>query len=628
MNLLLPTHFSMSNEAWIVGIILIFVAGLLVWQVRQFGVWNKIIGDYDADSSFIVSKKRYGLQLITTFLLMSVIGMLVAFRPSVTTQVPTKKVQGLNMFFLIDVSNSMNIEDYSESRLETIKKYIEITLRQEGSGHAFGLAVFTSSFYFLSPLTTDMETFLYILRQVNPGMLQSHGTRLTEALQDMMDVVQTVQKKSELGESFRRPYFVVISDGEDFSKSKINMSGYDDFKGQFVFVGIGKDKAMPVPEFRRGKKRFLYDSSGKLVMSRADFAQMKKLADVTGGRFMPFESDPLKDLLSQKSLHTMVGQTAHVEIKKPAYGIFGILLLILILLKFVGRYQISFWVLFLSMLLPQMLYATGPMTYYQHRQALKDLKGGNLDEAKRRLQKNLNDSESAGIEHYNLGVLESQQGNLKEAEKHLKNSEAHSFHQTKKSKESIKAEVFRSMMEGINASKVQSWGEAIEHFKQSLDAFSEVPNSETWAQAFQEKARAHLWDALNRKQQQQKQDQKNKQDQKSQQSDQSQSDPQKQEAQQKDSKKQEEKDQKSAGQKKEAEKKKEAAGQKDDKEKDQKRAEATEAEKKRAEEMKKRLMERKVKQDHMGKGRKVTPLVIPYKKGERDSRAEERGPAY
>jgi len=614
MNLLWPMNISVSPWVWLIGLSIAAVIMLLVWQRRQYGIWNKVIKQYDPTSPFLVPRKKYVIQVILTLCLMVVLGGILALRPSVTTKVPTKKMQGLNLFFLIDVSNSMNIEDYHLSRIETIKQYIEVTLRQSGEGHSFGLAVFTNSFYFLSPLTTDMETFLYILRQVNPGMLQSHGTQLTEALTDMLDVVKSVQEKSELGESYRKPYFVVFSDGEDFSRSTLDLSGYEDFKGQFLFVGIGKDKAMPVPEFRRGKKSFIYDRSGNLVMSRVNFVQMQKLAELTGGEFQRFESDPLKRLLDRKSSHSFVGQSSWIDIRRPAYGIFGVLIFILILLKFVSRYQISFWILMLSLILPQMGFAIGPLTYYRHKQAMKDLKSEKLEDAKEKLQKNLKDSDAAAIEHYNMGLIESLGGNDSEAQKHFKESGTLNSQKDKLSSEELKASVLAPMTQGMLAAKQQDWAQAIDRFKDSLDATFEVSESESWLQAFQKKARGHLADALEKQKQQQ--NQKNQDGQQSQDKD-SQKDNQKGESKQdpkESAQKQEEKKQNASDNMKEKEEKLKAA--------------VAEAEKKKAEELKKKLMERKVKQDHLTKGRKVTPLVIPRSGDRKDYQDEDTGPSY
>jgi Ca-activated chloride channel family protein len=140
---------------------LIFLV-LLLASVPVFFFYYKakrdIIKRFFSDVSFaeLIENKDYRREIIR-FLLFFCAGIflvVVLARPQVGTKVETVKQTGIDVFFLLDVSNSMAAEDLKPSRIEKAKNDIEIMLKKM-AGYRIGMIIFAGQSYLQFPLTLD-----------------------------------------------------------------------------------------------------------------------------------------------------------------------------------------------------------------------------------------------------------------------------------------------------------------------------------------------------------------------------------------------------------------------------------------------------------------------------------------
>lgn len=536
MTQMIPDMFQFTPTGWVAWVGVSGVVALLVWFVISIHQWNALVSGYDAKSSFIFPLRRHAAHLLISGLIFVLLAFVLMWRPVKEVDLARPESTGVNVFFLIDVSSSMNIEDVKPSRLEGVKRAIEVAVRRSTGDGAYGLMVFSSSFYFVCPLTTDKDTFLFLLDHIEPGILQGRGTRLSDALSSLLKLSDEVIEKSNLDESFKVPYFVVFSDGEDFSDQTFSLGSYEKYKGRFLFVGVGHEKPMPVPVFEHGKKTFLYDKQGALVMSMSNFESLKHLAQVTGGTFTRLEDTPLEDILSaytdrQPGRIGSIGSIGSVGVvttkaHRPAYGVFGLVVFVLLAIKIMGYSQRALWVWLILLGIGQSVLTPGmaaqgavyfsepsPGAYYRHEKAKKAYGDKNVDEAKEYLSQTARSGRSGRIDAYNLGVLSSEDGDIESAEPLFRQAgqeDATVFGEL--SSQEQRAHVYSTFNQGVLAYQKGDRDRALTYFKKSLDDSYKIENPAAWVGAFQENARWHIADLLGREQEQQeKQDRQNNQ---------------------------------------------------------------------------------------------------------------------
>ena len=507
--LLYPSSFQPMPWGWLSWVVwgcVGITACVLLWKMIQ---WNKIVAPLDIRSTFLFPMKKRVGQFILMGLIFGVLGALLTWRPISFKELSQPEGRGHNIFFLVDVSSSMNIEDTPPSRLEAVKRNIEVFVRQSGPTHAYGLMVFASSIYFVVPLTTDIETFIFLLNHVEPGMLQDHGTRIADSLTSLLKLSEEVLSKAKLDEETQTPYFVVISDGEDFSQHPFRLGEYEKYRGQFIFLGIGKDKSMPVPVWKDGKKTYLYNSRGELVMSRANFDSLRQLAEITGGVFTTFDGNPLQDILGSHRLGGVsqgsISRMVKVKLQQPQYGILGAALLALVLIKLFWRYRASVWLwaigwgLIIACLTPAPAYAQSPWTYWRHEKAKQDFQKNDMPGARKNLQKNLSDEDVRRIEEYNLGVVAAEEGNLEEAQRHFSQVESGTTPLDQLPPHEQRAKINSTFNQGVLAYRQGKDKEALQYFKKSLNDAYDLKKEDPWVEDFKENTRRHISKILKEK---------------------------------------------------------------------------------------------------------------------------------
>ncbi len=97
-----------------------------------------------------------------------------------------------DIIFVLDVSNSMNVEDvfynnHSVSRLELWKKIIENNI--DNIQKQFWLIVFSDNFDYFIPPTLDIETFKTYLNTINTNTLNGWNMQFTKSFDNMKEVL-------------------------------------------------------------------------------------------------------------------------------------------------------------------------------------------------------------------------------------------------------------------------------------------------------------------------------------------------------------------------------------------------------------------------------------------------------
>lgn len=250
---------------------------LVVWGRRR-----KQIIDRFADPELLVrltgpyqSRQRFFKML----LLLAVLGLLIfaLAGPRWGSHYQEISQQGVDIMVLMDVSNSMLVEDIKPSRLERARRelfdFLKILV-----GDRVGLVVFSGAAFVQCPLTLDYAALEMFLGQVTPGLVPVAGTDLGAAIETGVNSFDQKAKTDKV--------IMLITDGEDNENRGLEAAQRAAKQGVKIFVfGIGDTSGGPVPAVD-GKGGFRKDDSGKLILSKLDEDGLKKIASTTGGTYV------------------------------------------------------------------------------------------------------------------------------------------------------------------------------------------------------------------------------------------------------------------------------------------------------------------------------------------------------
>jgi Ca-activated chloride channel homolog len=231
--------------------------------------------------------------------------LILAFaRPQANPTVEEVQSSGLDIYVLLDVSRSMDVEDVAPSRLKKAKKTIQ-HLASRLNGDRLGIIAYANSAVLVSPLTSDYSIIDSYLKNVDSSLIPSQGTNVGGAL----EVARTAMErgaKSFGSEESRTNIFVVMSDGEDYGESDLSIVDEIRKSGGLVFsIAFGTERGAPIPlRDEKGELRgYKTDSAKNAVVSGMKPKVLQEVASRGGGHFYfsTLEETEVQDLLARVS---------------------------------------------------------------------------------------------------------------------------------------------------------------------------------------------------------------------------------------------------------------------------------------------------------------------------------------
>lgn len=216
-------------------------------------------------------------------------------RPQKSDERVKQNVEGIDIMIVLDVSDSMLIEDMKplnrlEAAKETIRQFVE-----KRTSDRIGLIIFAGESFTLVPLTLDYKLIKERLAEIQTAQTAriKDGTALGVALANAAGRLRESVAKSRV--------IIFMTDGENNSGTIDPETGFDIAKGyglKVYSIGIGRDGPTRIPIYQR-------DVFGNRVKSYQPFEStvneeyLKKIADQTGGRyFRASREDSLQGVFS------------------------------------------------------------------------------------------------------------------------------------------------------------------------------------------------------------------------------------------------------------------------------------------------------------------------------------------
>lgn len=218
---------------------------------------------------------RRGLWLSAVLLL-----SIAAARPQLGYEWREVKRRGIDILFAVDTSRSMLAEDLTPNRLERARLGI-LDFLNRLEGDRVGLVPFAGSAFALCPLTLDYDAFRESLNSINTDLIPRQGTDLASAIREADRLFDA--------EGNNQRFLVLITDGEDLQGEAVAAAEQAKKNGTTIHtVGVGAADGQLIPvKDRFGRQAFLTDESGEKVRTKLDEATLGKIADLTGGLYVP-----------------------------------------------------------------------------------------------------------------------------------------------------------------------------------------------------------------------------------------------------------------------------------------------------------------------------------------------------
>jgi Ca-activated chloride channel family protein len=272
-------RFAHTEYFYLLLLIPVFIGIYLAWNswrkkaLKRFGELKVIQVLMPRQSG---SKPLIKFIILLTAFIFFVVGIA---DPQVGSRLEKVKRTGIDLFLVLDVSNSMLAEDIRPNRLDRAKMAID-RLVDRLQGDRIGIVVFAGHAYKQLPLTTDYAAAKLFLSAVDTKIVPTQGTAIGEAIN------MAVQS---FDDNKHNKAIVVITDGENHEDDAVDAAKAAAEKGIKVFtIGMGLPEGAPIPLYDRNGNRLGYkkDRQGKTVVTRLDEDMLRQIAAAGGGSYV------------------------------------------------------------------------------------------------------------------------------------------------------------------------------------------------------------------------------------------------------------------------------------------------------------------------------------------------------
>ena len=237
------------------------------------------------------------------------------------------QASGKDIFFVFDLSRSMDAIDIEPSRLEKTKFELIKNIDQLKSDR-IGLIVFSSEAYTHTPLTFDRDAIRLFIQKLSTGLFLNNGTDLNTAFNL---ILKKFQASSNLN-SRKTKVIILISDGEDFGKIEPTIiHQLKQNKINLLTLGVGTPQGGQIRESIGYKK----DKNGKEVVSKFNPTYLISLTKILNGKYFQLTNqvNGVSDLLKEVDrVENNWIDTRKMTVANNKYHYFVILALILMII--------------------------------------------------------------------------------------------------------------------------------------------------------------------------------------------------------------------------------------------------------------------------------------------------------
>lgn len=291
--------FDWQNPIFLYGIVIIPLILILRWLINRLLTQKLAV----ALPKKYLKKSPITLLRFLPALLMSIMLVLLIVamaRPQRTNEKVEQWTEGIDIMLVVDISESMQIEDFKPNRLEAAKD----VARQFIDGRfqdRIGMVIFSGDAYSLSPLTTDYDLLKSYIQDVSFDMIENRGTAIGSAL-----AVATNRMRESEAES---KVLILLSDGDN-TAGNIDPITAAELAGAYGIkiysIAVGKEGKVPFGKDFFGRPRYVENS--------LDETTLREIAEIGDGKFYR-----VSDNQALVQVFGLIDEYEKAEIKESRY---------------------------------------------------------------------------------------------------------------------------------------------------------------------------------------------------------------------------------------------------------------------------------------------------------------------
>jgi Ca-activated chloride channel homolog len=220
--------------------------------------------------------------------------VLAIMRPQLGFVADTSNRNGADIMVALDLSTSMNAEDFKPNRI-TVAKEVLAKFIEGRPQDRIGLVIFAGKSYLQSPLTTDHHTVLNYLDQVHTGMIED-STAIGMALATCVNRLKDSEAKTKI--------VLLLTDGDNNAgeidpETAAKMAQAMGIK--IYSVGIGDPHGAPVKiQDNFGRWVYARNPDGSLFLTKMNEAGLRRISELSeGGCFMAADEGKFREIFSR-----------------------------------------------------------------------------------------------------------------------------------------------------------------------------------------------------------------------------------------------------------------------------------------------------------------------------------------
>ncbi len=291
--------FEWENEFVLYFILAVPLLFIIRWLILHYKTQKLDVALPEKELKFDpVSLLRFLPSLLAMLFFIMVIMALA--RPQRTNEKVEQWTEGIDIMLVMDISESMQIQDFRPNRLEAAKE----TATEFVAGRfqdRIGMVIFSGDAYSLSPLTTDYDMLNSYIREIDFKMIESRGTAIGSALAVGTNRMRESETKSKV--------LILLSDGENNAGNidPITAAELAQAYGIKIYtIAIGKEGRVPFGKDFFGRTRY--------IENELDETTLKKIAEIGNGQFYR-----VSDNYALENVFAQINEMEKAEIKETRY---------------------------------------------------------------------------------------------------------------------------------------------------------------------------------------------------------------------------------------------------------------------------------------------------------------------
>lgn len=319
--------FRFANPEYFYLLLLLpLMAGLLVYIKYNYNKRLRAFGNIETLKKLMPEASWGNIRNKFILLMAAFVFIILALaRPQTGARYKEVERKGVELMFVVDVSNSMLAEDFKPSRLERTKNSIN-RLLDRFTNDRVGLIVFAGKPFIQLPITSDYTVAKSFVDYISPNMVPEQGTEIAAALR--------LARISFSQQSENSRAVILISDGETHDEGALKIVEEMAKEGIIVnTVGIGTPEGTSITIGGEQIK----DENGNIVVTKLNEQLLKEIAINGNGTYVRASnaSMGLEEVVRNiKSLDQKTYSTAMFEEYDELFQYFLAVALILLVLEF------------------------------------------------------------------------------------------------------------------------------------------------------------------------------------------------------------------------------------------------------------------------------------------------------